>query len=181
MCAISAHWTGPIVSLIVAKMAAIRRKSLVWRHFSNSATDDSKAVCNKYGDNISRGGKNRKMFNTTNLHKHIKMLHPLLFTQLLKDQKEQEAAQSSWEATSNQPTIEKVLEAKKPYEFDHPSARRIHKAVGEMIALDNEPFSNVKRDGFKLLTKVVEPRYTLPSDKYFSETLIPSMYTKGIK
>ena len=50
--------------------------------------------------------------------------------------------------------------------------------VGEMIVLDNEPFSIVKCDGFKRLMKVVEPRYTLPSDKYFSETLIPSMYTK---
>ena len=50
--------------------------------------------------------------------------------------------------------------------------------VGEMIALDNEPFSIVKCDGFKRLMKVVEPQYTLPSDKYFSKTLIPSMYTK---
>ena len=47
-----------------------------------------------------------------------------------------------------------------------------------MIALDNEPFTVVNHTGFTRLLKLVEPRYKLPSDKYFSGTLIPEMYQK---
>ena len=47
-----------------------------------------------------------------------------------------------------------------------------------MIALDNEPFTIVDHIGFVQLMNLLEPRYQLPSDKYFSETLIPEMYRK---
>ena len=47
-----------------------------------------------------------------------------------------------------------------------------------MIALDNEPFNVVNHTGFTRLMKLVEPRYKLPSDKYFAENLIPEMYQK---
>ena len=50
--------------------------------------------------------------------------------------------------------------------------------IGELIAVDNEAFNIVNRIGFVRLMATVEPRYTLPSDKYFSETLIPKMYEK---
>ena len=45
-----------------------------------------------------------------------------------------------------------------------------------MIA--HEPFNVVNHTGFTRLMKLVEPCYKLPSDKYFSETLIPEMYQK---
>lgn len=35
-----------------------------------------------------------------------------------------------------------------------------------MIAVDNEPFNIVRRDGFQWLMTVLEPRYTLPSDNF---------------
>ena len=47
-----------------------------------------------------------------------------------------------------------------------------------MIALDNEPFTIVDHIGFVRLMNLLEPCYQLPSDKYFSETLIPEMYHK---
>ena len=90
-------------------MAASRRKSFVWQHFTISATDDSKAVCNQCGDEISRGGKNRKSFNTTNLCKHLESLHPVLFTQLLKE--EQDSARLT-KVPANQPTLKGIVEAK---------------------------------------------------------------------
>lgn len=42
-----------------------------------------------------------------------------------------------------------------------------------MVAVDVE-----EHDGFTRLLKLLEPRYQLPSSKYFSETLIPEMYEK---
>ena len=47
-----------------------------------------------------------------------------------------------------------------------------------MISVDNEPFSVVHRVGFKRLTNSIQPRYSLPSDRYFSDTLIPEMCRK---
>ena len=47
----------------------------------------------------------------------------------------------------------------------------------EMIALDGEPFTIVKHVGFARLLKMLEPRYTLPSDTYLRETLLPDIYT----
>ena len=65
-----------------------------------------------------------------------------------------------------------------PFSFDHPRAKEISKRIGEMIALDNEPFTIVGHTGLIRLMKLVELHYQLPSDKYFSETLIPEMYHK---
>ena len=44
-----------------------------------------------------------------------------------------------------------------------------------MIAVDNHPFSLVKDIDFTHLLHTLEPRYKLLSQKYFSETVIPSM------
>ena len=77
-----------------------------------------------------------------------------------------------------QPTISAVIERKTPYPFDYPRARQLTQIIGELIAVDNEAFNIVNRIGFVHLMATVEPRYTLPSDKYFSETLIPEMYEK---
>ena len=42
-----------------------------------------------------------------------------------------------------------------------------------MIALDFQPFFIVDDDGFVHLLKVLEPRYTSPSRKYMTETVVP--------
>ena len=44
-----------------------------------------------------------------------------------------------------------------------------------MIAVDNQPFCLVEDIGFTHLLHTLEPRYKLPSQKYFSERVIPSM------
>ena len=54
----------------------------------------------------------------------------------------------------------------------------IHKKLGEMIALDSQPVSIVEDIGFNSFVKVTEPRYTIPSRKYFSETVIPRIHDK---
>lgn len=40
------------------------------------------------------------------------------------------------------------------------------------------PFKTVENEGFKCLLKVVDPRYELPSRKYFSKTAIPRLYSE---
>ena len=51
-------------------------------------------------------------------------------------------------------------------------AQIIHRRIGEMIALDAHPFSIVEDQGFTRLIKELEPRYTLPSRRYFTENIV---------
>ena len=45
-----------------------------------------------------------------------------------------------------------------------------------MIALDDQPFNVVNNRGFRRVVAALEPRYTLPSDKYFRTSLIPDLF-----
>ena len=47
-----------------------------------------------------------------------------------------------------------------------------------MIALDSQPFSIVEEVGFKRLMKVLKPNYELPSRKYFTSNIIPTIYSR---
>jgi len=44
-----------------------------------------------------------------------------------------------------------------------------------MIALDCQPYSLVDDIGFRALVHALEPRCNVPSQRYFSETMIPSI------
>ncbi|CAM4722262.1 unnamed protein product [Leuciscus chuanchicus] len=46
----------------------------------------------------------------------------------------------------------------------------------EMIALDDQPFSIVEDRGFRRLIEHIEPRYSLPSRRYFSDVSLPALY-----
>lgn len=59
-------------------------------------------------------------------------------------------------------------------------AKQITEAIARMMILDFQPFSLVEDAGFKRLMRVVEPRYQLPSRKYFSTTVLPKLYQDTI-
>ena len=65
---------------------------------------------------------------------------------------------------------------KKTLEIDSAEADKIHIAIGKMMALDIQLYSIVEDVGFKFLVGLLEPRYIMPSRKYFSEKIIPDMY-----
>ena len=107
---------------------------------------------------------------------HLETKHPDDYKELEAKEKQlaQEKQRNSLGSTgSNQPTLMDAFVRSQPLAFDHPRAKEISKRIGEMIAIDNESYI-----GFNRLMKLLEPRYQLPSDKYFSETLIPEMYQK---
>ena len=150
--------------------------SRIWEYFVVNATDESKACWKVCEESVSRSGRSTKSYNTSNLRKHVMTKHPEQYTALQKVEKKQ--SQTKANGSKKQLTIAQVLESGKPYMFDHPRARQIHCLLREMIAVDNEPFSIVHRVGFKRLMNSIEPRCSLPSDRYFSDTLIPEMYRK---
>ena len=63
-----------------------------------------------------------------------------------------------------------IIEAEtklKAWDINDSHAMRIHRLVGEIIAMYNQPFSVVNDTGFNCLIKMLKPRCTLPSRKYF--------------
>ncbi|ROL46082.1 Zinc finger BED domain-containing protein 4 [Anabarilius grahami] len=57
-------------------------------------------------------------------------------------------------------------------------AKRITRSVAGFIAKDLRPYSVVENQGFRTMLQVLEPRYTLPSRRYFSETAVPALYSE---
>ena len=78
----------------------------------------------------------------------------------------------------DQPSLVEVLQKGKPYSFEHPRALKITRYIGEMVAVDAEPFKIVEHTSFSRLMALLGPHYTLPSSKYLSEKLLPSMFEK---
>ena len=46
-----------------------------------------------------------------------------------------------------------------------------------MIALDNQPFTIIEDLGFKRLMKKFKPNYVLPSRKFFTNKVLPSVHS----
>ena len=88
------------------------------------------------------------------------------------------ATSSSSPAPFSQIPLQESGDRVRVWDINDARAQRIHRRIGEMIALDCEPFSVVKDQGFKQLIRELEPRYTLPSRKYFTECIISGMFTE---
>ena len=99
-----------------------------------------------------------------------------LKSMLRRKKKKQELQSSKGKASYRQVTLETLAEKRKPYGPDHPRAKGITHRIAEMIAVDLQPFSVVEDVDFCRLMAELEPRYVLPSRRYFSEVIIPSMH-----
>lgn len=77
---------------------------------------------------------------------------------------------------TKQPTLESVIRKKTKYRPDDLRAREITRKITEMICLDNQPLSVVEDVGFKNLINFLDPRYDMPSRKYFSTIELPKLY-----
>ena len=97
-----------------------------------------------------KGGKVAKDFNTSNMQKHLRNTHPEDYKKL--QTKEDDAKEGkSWQLS-----IGESFEKSQPYPFDHPRPQEITKRIGEMIAVDNEPFTLVDHAGFSRLLLLLE-------------------------
>lgn len=158
-----------------------RVKALIWDYFSICEDSDRFACCTVCKDRVSRGGSSVKSFNTTNLIDHLKKKHSGDYTDYeekkrIRELKEKEKRKE--QTAFRQLTMIEAETKVKVWDINDPHAMRIHKLIGEMIATDNQPFSVVHDTGFSRLIKALEPRYVLPSRKYFSETIVPDIKDK---
>ena len=122
---------------------------------------------------ISRGGKNTKTFNTTNIVQHLKSKHIDEFKKYQRAQSGKIAEQQT--NNTKQLTLEAAEDRVKLWNYSDPQAQRITHHIGEIVALDCQPLSIVEDTGFLRLMKGMEPRYVVPSRKYITDVILPQI------
>ena len=123
------------------------RSSVVWEFFDVSAVDESKAKCKLCKSLISRGGKGTATYNTSNLMKHLDKTHSEQWAAAKSARSSAKSSQPASQTSAGQLRIATAFEAQTPWSFDDERSRRIHRVIGEMMAIDNESFHFVNRKG----------------------------------
>ena len=139
-------------------------KTAVWQHFgfyeNNGKLDKNYTICKVCRSQIKYFG------NTTNLYNHISRHHPELGGKKgpVPDGR-----------PSSQMTIEQALGQLPP---NSERAQWITKSIAKFIAVDLRPYSVVENMGFREMVKTLEPRYKIPSLRFFTDTAVPTLYSE---
>ena len=148
------------------------------------AEDTKFAICSLCSKQVPRGGDNTKSYTTSNIVHHLKSKHPEehkkyeeLKATREKQNKDKQATKlgSGDESKLKQVTLAEAKELRLPWDINDHRAKFIHFKIAEMIALDCQPYSVVDDSGFKALVHALEPKYQIPSRRYFCEVVIPSI------
>ncbi|KAK7877950.1 hypothetical protein WMY93_031399 [Mugilogobius chulae] len=142
--------------------------SAVWKYFQVDDKNVSIAKCELCKLGISRGGKEKAAFNTTNLIRHLKNKHPTQYN---------EFTQATQPRTS-QPTLQDLFKKREKMPGDSAKAQTITAKVAQMIAMSDLPFAFVENPGFLMLMEHIEPRFEMPSRHYFTEKALPALHKK---
>ncbi|XP_052778645.1 E3 SUMO-protein ligase ZBED1-like [Mya arenaria] len=79
--------------------------------------------------------------------------------------------------TKSQKTVPEMYAKKQHYPQKSERSTEITQAVAKFIAGDLQPLSVVGKAYFKNLLSVMDPKYELPSRRYYTMNVIPEMYT----
>ena len=169
-------------------------KSIVWEYFiicKNNETKVECLVCKSNGGHtlLPRGGKQKKNFTTTNMRSHLQSLHPSKYNELTanekirsekrKDHEEENTTATMRKKLKNQMSLKESFDAGVRWDSASAPAKRVNKLIGEMIAVDNQPFMIVEDLGFLRLINSISPKYKVPSRHYFSNTVIPELVKRA--
>ena len=152
--------------------------SIIWNWFGFKRTDEQQQaiLCRVCAATILA-----KSGNTTNLFYHLKTKHigeyhesqamqPTPSSSLKNAvKKKQEPIQSSIQQSFSKGT---------PYNRKSPRWMEITRAIIVYLCKDMVPFQAVERRGFNAMIKAIDPRYEVPSRKYFTETEMPKLYAE---
>ncbi|XP_019206021.1 zinc finger BED domain-containing protein 1-like [Oreochromis niloticus] len=149
--------------------------SVVWKWFGfrPSDTHQSRIFCRTCKRAVlAKGG------NTTNLFHHLKQKHFLEYKKAVKAREELSASTSEVVRPKKmtQQTIDVALNSCTPYDKSNKRWGELTNAVTHCLARDMMPVQSVEREGFKKMLKTFEPRYKLPTKKYFSKVALPALY-----
>ncbi|KAM4559372.1 zinc finger BED domain-containing protein 4 [Odontesthes bonariensis] len=147
--------------------------SLVWKYFKVHEGENRFAVCEECKTKVSRGGLSAKTFSTSGLINHLKSNHPSKYEEYARETK-RKANTAKTPCTT--PSVADIFEKSRKFTKDSVKAKGITEKVMEYMALDDQPFSVVEDVGFRRLIQHIEPRYTLPSRRYFADVCLPELY-----
>ncbi|XP_019858606.1 PREDICTED: zinc finger BED domain-containing protein 1-like [Amphimedon queenslandica] len=147
--------------------------SFVWQYFGFRPDDSGRPreedrpickICSKIV--ISKGG------NTSNLLSHIRIKHPEEYQRLKEEKKVKEKKKE----TGQNMTIVEALGKSSLYSRSSKKWQLITDTVTFCLAKDSLPLNLVEKPGFQKMIRNLDPKYDLPSRKYFSNIAIPKMY-----
>ena len=140
------------------------KRSPIWEYFE-VASNERFAICKLCNKSVARSGKDKKSYTTTNVVKHLESCNRSKYPEYLKNKEDEDAKRK--EIRQAKPLRQIILEESqdrvKVWDINDPRAKKTHQLIGEMIALDTQPFSIVEDVGFTCLLHCLEPRYQLPS------------------
>jgi len=145
-------------------------KSVVWKYFGIRANEsgipiprnEKKPLCRTCNKEVPC-----KDGNTSNVFTHLQDAHPMLYT---------EAMNSKETATSNttlrdpkQLTLQSVVDHGLYYDPKSPQAQQLNHAAIYFLSKDMQSYNTVEKPGFKAMITKSNPRYKVPSRKYFAD------------
>ena len=158
--------------------------SKLWKYFGFLATgsgdgetfDKKKAVCRLCKVVSPYSG------NTTNFATHLEHHHPAEYSAFLEESGRRTSARSAGgSSSSTQVTLQATFTRSQPLPKTSSRHKELVNAVGRFISKDLLPLSAVEGVGFRSLMELTKPRFAVPSRKYFSQTVIPSLYLQERK
>ena len=144
-----------------------RVKSVIWNYFGVKGDESSKPVkedINKPVCKLCKKPVPAKRSNTTNLFRHLQDYHPEAYGEIVP------SSSKVSKPKQKQPTIQQIISKTKKYDTKSTRACELNKAVAYYLNKDMQPLYAMERPGFKKLVAKLDPKYTLLSRNYFSET-----------
>ncbi|NXX76364.1 ZBED1 protein, partial [Urocolius indicus] len=158
-----------------------RAKSKVWKYFGFDTNAEGcilqwkKIYCRICMAQIAYSG------NTSNLSYHLEKNHPDEFCEFVKSNTEQmreafATAFSKIKPESSQQVVQDSFIMKTYQNYENKKHQELTSAVISLICEGMYPASIVDEPTFKALLRTADPRYELPSRKYFCTKAIPEKY-----
>ena len=120
-------------------------KAVIWDYYKVVDDNEHFASCQTFNEQILRGGRTPKIYNTSNMIDHLQKKHPLIY----KDYEEKKKLSllqeqpTSGKKSKNQPTLMQTRLRLKLWDINDPKAECIHLKIAEMIVLDYQLLSVV--------------------------------------
>ncbi|CAG9789608.1 unnamed protein product [Diatraea saccharalis] len=159
----------------MASVTNSKTKNPIWKYFEICKDNPKLALCLLCKTNISRGGEGKKAKKPSTSGNEKT---GALTTSAPIDPSKVEVPGPSPTTKQKQLTLRETTERKLLWDINDSRSKTYHYLIGEMIAIDNEPFAVVERVGFKRLMEKAVPQYKMPSRTYMTENVIPDIYDR---
>jgi len=163
----------------LSKVINNRQKGVIWKFFTLGDKDESgvqKGRCMDCGTQIKR-----KCSQTKSMINHLKMRKNIFdkFNDVCNINKTGNASKIIKNGKT-QPTLSQVINLKQPWAKTNPNVKALNDSVSKFIIQGCHAYSIVQEPVFLELMKKAEPRYTVPSRKYFYKYHIPNAFEKAV-